>query len=163
MLSIDIKEYGQKAFSIRVLQECGTQEEADTAEQHYIESLNTKSPNGYNLRDGGIHGKQAPETIVLHKKKVYSAETRAKLSAAHRGCKSNAKQLAALRLGWEMPKKPMPGELNPNVRLTEKEVLKIRRLCAEGKLSQFKIADQFGIQQVTVSAIKRRVIWKHLP
>ena len=50
------------------------------------------------------------------------------------------------------------GAFNGNVRLTEDEVFQIR----SDKRKQDKIAKEYGIAQTTVSAIKRRVNWKHL-
>jgi group I intron endonuclease len=48
-----VKKYGPEAFEMSVLQVCETKEEMDFVEMFYIVLLNTKSPNGYNLTDGG--------------------------------------------------------------------------------------------------------------
>jgi hypothetical protein len=50
----------------------------------------------------------------------------------------------------------MPGDKNPNAKLTWDEVRKIR---ADNR-SQSKIGDVFGVSQITVSLIKRGKIWK---
>jgi hypothetical protein len=45
-----------------------------------------------------------------------------------------------------------------NVKLTESQVLSIR----ESPLSCSALGAQYGVHRVTISKIKRRVIWKHL-
>lgn len=46
-------KYGVENFKTEVLKECHTQDELNQWEQYYIKELNTKTPNGYNLTDGG--------------------------------------------------------------------------------------------------------------
>ena len=67
-------KYGLEAFGFEILKEC-SDDELDYWEMYYIEKLNTKAPNGYNLTDGGggMHGY------------VPSEETRRKLSEANTG------------------------------------------------------------------------------
>lgn len=47
-------------------------------------------------------------------------------------------------------------------KLTEANVIEIRRLYGTG-LFQRQIASRFGIHQMTISKIVRRIYWKHLP
>ncbi len=68
-----IQKYGNAHFDFVLLAACPSQEELNQQEQYWIELLNTKSPNGYNLTSGG-EGMPSP-----------SDETRAKLSEAKRG------------------------------------------------------------------------------
>lgn len=49
-----------------------------------------------------------------------------------------------------------------NAKLTESEVLKIRDLLAEKKLTQTKIGEMFGVKRKTIVKIKARLTWKHL-
>lgn len=60
------------------------------------------------------------------------------------------------RAGW------LSGEASPSAKLTESDVIEIRRLAAEG-VSQFILADQFGVQQPQISRIVRRKSWRYLP
>ena len=53
------------------------------------------------------------------------------------------------------------GERNTEHKLTEDAVRKIKQLVSDG-ISQSKIADMFGIQQMTVSRIKRGQRWSHV-
>lgn len=48
-------------------------------------------------------------------------------------------------------------------KLTEEDVLNLRKLYATGKWTQQELADEFGINQPTVSEIILRKIWKHIP
>jgi group I intron endonuclease len=48
-----IRKYGRDSFSVETLHVCATKDEMDFCETFYISLLNTKSPNGYNLTDGG--------------------------------------------------------------------------------------------------------------
>lgn len=59
-----IKKYGVDAFSVAELAIADTQCALDALEQHYIQSLNTISPAGYNLSSGGrgIGRMHHPET-----------------------------------------------------------------------------------------------------
>jgi group I intron endonuclease len=51
-----IRKYGAEAFTVRVLQICD-RDELDEREQHYIATLNTLYPSGYNLTRGGAGAK----------------------------------------------------------------------------------------------------------
>jgi NUMOD4 motif/HNH endonuclease len=54
------------------------------------------------------------------------------------------------------------GIRNPRVRFTEAQILEIRRLCAEKKLTQTQIAEMFGTKQSTINSIYMRYNWKHI-
>lgn len=69
------EKYGTDNFTFQILRECKTINELNDWEKYYIDKLNTTSPNGYNLTDGG-EGR-------LHSK--ISEETRQKMSVAHSG------------------------------------------------------------------------------
>ncbi len=55
------------------------------------------------------------------------------------------------------------GESCPLSKLTDTDVLQIRRLLREGHLSQTAIGHIFNVWNSTISSIKRRHTWKHLP
>jgi group I intron endonuclease len=50
-----IVKYGIENFAIETLEQCPN-EELDNREKHYIHTLNTMCPNGYNIRSGGSNG-----------------------------------------------------------------------------------------------------------
>ena len=53
------------------------------------------------------------------------------------------------------------GESNRTARLTESQVIEIRRRCAAGE-SQLDVRRDYEIDQSHISSIVRRVIWKHV-
>lgn len=58
-----IQKYGSESFKYTILAEANTQENADKIESEYIAEYNSQDPNiGYNLKDGGSHGKHSNET-----------------------------------------------------------------------------------------------------
>lgn len=57
-------KYGEKNFEITIWHEdIRTIEELNELEGHYIKSLNTIHPNGYNFKSGGDNKRHHPETI----------------------------------------------------------------------------------------------------
>lgn len=60
----------------------------------------------------------------------------------------------------EYKSRPLHGSLNPASKLSEQQVSDIRRLAAEGRLSQSFIAKRFGVCQALISNIKNGKIRK---
>lgn len=56
-----INKYGSEKFKVEQIDIACNQFEADYKEAMWIKQLNTLSPNGYNLKDGGSHGKHSEE------------------------------------------------------------------------------------------------------
>lgn len=54
------------------------------------------------------------------------------------------------------------GERNGHAKIEEKDVIKIRKICKENKISQCKIGELFGLCQQTISSISRGINWKHI-
>lgn len=54
------------------------------------------------------------------------------------------------------------GEGNPAARLSEQEVLAMRRLAAQG-VKHYVIADRFGVSRGHASHVIRGRVWRHLP
>lgn len=63
-LNNSIKKYGSENFKIELLKECLV-DELNYFETYYIKELNTLSPNGYNLTNGGSNGRNCEETKEL--------------------------------------------------------------------------------------------------
>lgn len=76
-----LRKYSSESFKVESLHECESQEEMDFVEVFYIQILNTKAPNGYNLAEGGggVSGWQNG------KGNVPTEETRRRLSEAGKG------------------------------------------------------------------------------
>ena len=69
-----IKKYGSKHFDFVLVEACVSRDELNTREVYWIDELNSISPNGYNLTEGG--GSDIP-----------GAETRKKMSVWQKGKK----------------------------------------------------------------------------
>jgi hypothetical protein len=54
-----------------------------------------------------------------------------------------------------------PGSQNPNAKITEADVLEIRRLRAEGVPGN-EVAERFGLKRATVYSICAGRMWKHV-
>lgn len=52
------------------------------------------------------------------------------------------------------------GEANPAARLTEPQVIEIRRRYDAGGVTQKELAEEFGMSQPLIGQIVRRVAWK---
>jgi hypothetical protein len=53
------------------------------------------------------------------------------------------------------------GGKNGNSKLTEREVVEIKKLIKKGD-TQFNIANRFGVKQATISSIKLGYTWRHV-
>jgi len=95
-----IRKYGKENFVKEVLEENISKEELSLREIFWINKLNTKLPNGYNMTDGGegfIGLKKTKQQIEKHRKaitgKKASEETRKKMSDAHKGKKLSSEHV----------------------------------------------------------------------
>jgi len=77
------KKYGVDNFETKILKECSTIDELDYWEIYYIKELNTKTPNGYNLTDGG-EGFKGLEFTEEHKRNISKASKGRKFTEEHR-------------------------------------------------------------------------------
>ncbi len=64
LLNNAIRKYGAENFTITILAECEI-DKLNELESYYIETLNTMTPNGYNLTTGGNNCRQSEETKKL--------------------------------------------------------------------------------------------------
>lgn len=58
-----MRKHGDEKFSVELLEVCSSFENMNERERHWIKELNTMSPNGYNLTDGGDAGVLVPESM----------------------------------------------------------------------------------------------------
>jgi hypothetical protein len=162
-ISLAIREFGRDAFTVDILQECLSKEDLTIAEVEWTMRLNSYVPYGYNLNIGY---KKHP----LTREKLSRAFTgrsitwKEKISATMRGRPATQTQADALARGRRIPRSPESlGRNNSHRKLSDAEVRMIRKLCAEKCLSQEKIGRMFGVKQVAVSRIFRRVSFAWLP
>lgn len=72
LINYAIKKYGIKSFEVKTIKCKDDQESLNQLECCIIQKFNSMIPFGYNLKDGGHHGK-------------YSEESKLKMSEAHKG------------------------------------------------------------------------------
>lgn len=58
-----MRKHGDDRFSVKLIEECQSFEHMNDRERYWISKLNTMSPNGYNLTDGGDAGVLVPESM----------------------------------------------------------------------------------------------------
>jgi len=63
------KKHGVETFKFQIICIC-FDGDCNKFEDEYIRKYNTLSPNGYNLKSGGSHGRHHPETIKLISEKL---------------------------------------------------------------------------------------------
>lgn len=101
-----IKKYGKEHFDFVILEACVSEEDLNNREKYWIVTLNTLSPFGYNLKEGGKSGR--PTEITRNRMRLahkgvplsnehrssigisllgheVSEKTRLKISLSHRG------------------------------------------------------------------------------
>lgn len=54
------------------------------------------------------------------------------------------------------------GERNPSCKLTKKQVIEIRKLFDEGKMTKNELADKYNMARQTIHSIVKRTRWKHV-
>jgi len=154
-----IIKYGMDNFTIEEIYKASTMEELNDKEIYYISILNTISPNGYNIDNGGGNKSRSDETrakiSLAHKNRWdkgerISEETRKKLSESHKGYVPSEETKKKLR---EFFKGKKPSEntrrgsieynqktytlLNPNGELVT--FTNMKNFCKENNLSNSKL------------------------
>lgn len=166
-LQNDYIKYGDAAFAFVVLCECGP-EEIDRYESLFIEQY-MEHGMAYNKCTGGRVGYKGPpiseeaKRMIGEKNRIHglgrkaSEETKQKMSAAHRGKKfmplSDERKANLSRA--------LSGEHGGLAKLTEEQVLEIRRLRREENLTYAEIGRRFGVTYQCVSDICNYKRWKY--
>ncbi len=88
-LGAAIRKYGWENFTVEVIETCPI-DKLNEREIFFIAELNSKSPNGYNLTDGGDgtvnpSAESRAKNSASNKEQKRSPETRANISAGHKG------------------------------------------------------------------------------
>lgn len=180
-----IRKYGPEDFVWEILEECRTIEELNEREEYWIKELNTIAPNGYNLKYGGknsLYSEESRERMSEAKKgkkrKPFSEEHRKNMSEAKQGenhpmygkspSEEARKNMSIASKGKPKSKKhceniskSKKGENHPRAKLTNEDVLDIRRM-GEEKIDQYEIAKMKNISQSVVNLIINYKIWKHI-
>lgn len=87
-ISYAIQKYGKDQFDFSVIEVCSSVDELNAREVFWIKELNSISPTGYNLCEGGSNGKKHEDTklriSVANKGKALSEEHKKALSEARK-------------------------------------------------------------------------------
>lgn len=102
-LGSSINHHGKENFSFEIIAMARTQDDAHETEKFLIKIENTKSPNGYNLTDGGEGSTgtiATPEmraaTSARFKGRRHTEETKRKMSASAMGVKKSPESVAKM-------------------------------------------------------------------
>ena len=128
-----IRKYGKDAFSHEVLEICDTLDEANLAEQKWIEHFDTRNPErGFNLKKGGSHVPHPiknpwdrPEYREKHTNDIavcLTPEARAKMTATHRSPEFQAKRSAISKQFQADPEYRIRMSLSSQAALAKPEV-----------------------------------------
>ena len=105
-----MRKHGVSAFRVELLEECASPDDLDAREAHWIATLGTLVPAGYNLTEGGRTSRRSPDVAArisaANKGRVKTPEWRAKLSASHKGKIISAEQrakISATQTGRKQP------------------------------------------------------------
>ena len=116
-----IQKYGAEAFSVGLLERCGSLQELNEAEIYWIKLYNTLAPNGYNLSRGGsnreIHEQTRQKMSLSHKCKKLTQEQKTKISISLMGTLRSTETKRKISLAKQGNKNPMYGKKgkdNPN-------------------------------------------------
>lgn len=164
-ISRAIRKYGKENFFIEILVTCETQKDADELESHYIKLHNSIS-NGYNISPGG----QAIRIVTEETRKKlgngmrgkkHSSETIDLMSEAHSGennffyGKTHTEEVKSFLSECRR------GENTPTAKLSEKDIIVIRELLANGA-KQKDIAIMFSVHNSQISRIKNNKTWSFI-
>ena len=103
--------------------------------------------------------KHTPESLAKMQRLFGSSEMRLKNRLSHLGQKHTRrtrKQMSASATGKHQ------GSLNQCARLTEDQVVHIRKVFASGGVVQRELAERYDVSIMTISCIVNRVTWKHV-
>jgi group I intron endonuclease len=158
-------KYGAEAFEFSILLECEVKNLLIEELKFILLHNSFNNNHGYNVND--------PEHKFLNRK--HSEETKRKLSLQKLGDKNpmfgkcgdkhhnyNKKASVEARNKMSLSHKGIPTYRQSNVKLTASEVLEIRRIYREDKLSQLKIGEMFNVSYTAINKIITGKTWSTL-
>lgn len=183
-----IRKYKPNSFTLEILEEVETEEEAKQREQYWISFYNSyvKFNLGYNATLGGdnnqhLAGEESPSAKLTQKqvddiiKELLYGDLQFLEIVQKYHLPISDREISAINSGesWFNSKYNYPirnnprsfakkGVKNPKSKLTESQVLKIIELLKFSNLPQTKIAQQFGVSYNTINFINRCKTWTHL-
>lgn len=148
-----IRKYGSDSFRVEKLAEIFSQEEANFLESYYISLFDTIKL-GYNITGGGQGARRLGIPL--------SEATKKKISKANSG--SNNGMYGKHRSEEHKNKLATiyKGEGAPSAKLTEIQVLEIKLIMEQGKVSNRKIAKLYNVSSVAIDSIKKGFTWSNI-
>lgn len=143
-----MRKYGADEFDAVQIDAALNKKEAYELEKHWISRLATYSGRGYNMTNGG----ENPPTMTgpNHPRHGKSHSDKA------------LKQISESLSGENNPWFGKTGENAPNAKISRKYAAEVKWLAANSDLTQKEIAQNYEINQGTVSRIKREERWPDL-
>ena len=155
-------KYGKDYFVFETLVSMSEVDELPIVEQWFLDFLITE----YNISKYTDAPTRGTEYSQEYKDKMsqtlmgreYKDEWRKSLSEARQGIVFTAEHRANLR-----KKHPcIAGEKHPGVKLTEAQVLEIRKLYATGEYSHNDLGKKYNVHRTNIYRIINRKTWKHI-
>jgi len=116
--------------------------------------------NGRNVRAHRVAYELEIEPIPDGQLVCHRCDNRACVRPAHLFAATNAENMADM--AHKKRTRPQCGELNASARLTEVDVLAIRRLWAARSMSQTRLAKQYGVSRGAITGVIYRANWRHV-
>lgn len=102
-----------------------------------------------------VHGPINDESFVLHK-----CDNPACVNPAHLFLGTNQDNMIDMVLKGR--NKPRLGKRNNKAKLTEDAVREIRRIYASGSVSQYQLAEKYGVGQPCIKDVVNFITWRHV-
>lgn len=158
-----LKKYSPENFLVQEVSQASTQEQLSNLEKVWIILLQSAEPDkGYNLTWGGEGGSHTEATRQKLKEaqlrvtnRSHTPETREKIRKGHLGLKFSEEHRKKISLNRR-------GEGNVFAKLTEEQVLAIRREYVPVRGAQTRLGEKYGVSQSIIHEIVHRKIWRHL-
>ena len=182
-----INKYGKENFRKEVIELCSSKKELDEREIFWIKTLNATNRNiAYNIREGGGGGPLTDNTKALISQaltgRIFSKEHKENISKNHYDASGPANPMFGKKHSKEIVEasrkratgkkanketklkmsKANQGKLNSNAKLSEKDVLEIRRIYSENRLGYNEIGQIYGVKKACIYKIIKRLTWIHL-
>lgn len=130
-----IRKHGDEKFSVELLEVCHSFEHMNERERHWIKELDTMSPNGYNLTDGGDAGVLVPESMEKVRAKLIgkpiSEKTRQAVIDSWNNPESRARRLESIKEAMNRPEvKEQTGARQRGVKKSASHVAALRKAKA---------------------------------
>lgn len=169
MMQADFNLHGEENFDFIVLCECGS-DDIDAKEADYIARY-VESGSSYNKCSGGRVGytgvsmSEHTKKLIGEKNRINglgrkaSDETKRKMSEARKGRKTGPVSDEARK----KMSKSHSGEKSTLAKLTEDQVVEMRRLRREQNLTYSELVRRFGVTHQCASDICNYKRWKYAP